>query len=169
MTAPDEPEADGVVVLGVDPGLVCTGYGAIRICGRKPRLVQAGVFRVPRADPLPQRLCALFDDLTGLIDELRPSVLAIEEVFSHVRYPKTAIVMGHARGVLLLAAARAGVEVAEYAPTRIKAAVTGHGGADKESVGRSVVHALSLSAMPSPSDVTDALAVALCHAGRMGR
>ncbi|MGE0431123.1 MAG: crossover junction endodeoxyribonuclease RuvC [Planctomycetota bacterium] len=165
----DATAANSFLVLGVDPGLVCTGYGAIRVSGLRFSLVEAGVVRPDSDAPMPDRLRTLHDDIAALIGELQPDAMAIEEVFSHVQYPKTAIIMGHARGVLLLAAAMHNVPVLEYSPARIKQSVTGHGRATKESVARSIVSALKLTATPEPADVTDALAVALCHANAVGR
>ena len=170
MAATDSEESGaGLLVLGIDPGLNCTGYGAVRVQHNRVQLVEAGVIRPLSSAAIEVRLRTLHAELAALVAELRPDAMAVEEVFSHVQYPKTAIIMGHARGVLLLAAALHDVPVIEYSPARIKQSVTGHGRATKESVGRSVATALSLAAVPEPADVTDALAVALCHANAVAR
>lgn len=148
-------------VLGIDPGLTATGYGLVR-SGNPERAVSAGVIRTSPDLPLAERLALLFDGLTGLISEHRPEVVALETVFTN-RNLNTAISVGRASGVAILAAARAGLQVSEYAPTAVKAAVTGDGTARKQAVGAMVARLLHLDAPPSPADAADALAVALCH------
>ena len=160
---PNEAAAP-LIVLGVDPGLGITGYGAVRLDGRMPRVVEAGVMRSKAANQLPERLLTLHREFDALVREIQPSAVAVEDIYSRVKFPRTSIVMGHARGVLLLAAAAAGVDVFTYTATRVKQSVTGNGRAAKDQVARSVVNALSLSQVPQPADVTDALAIALCHA-----
>lgn len=148
-------------VLGIDPGLTVTGYGLVEGHPR-PSAIAAGVIRTGADQPLGRRLAALHRDLVALIDEYRPEEIALETVFTN-RNLNTAISVGRASGVAILAAAQAGIEVAEYAPTAIKAAVTGDGGAGKAAVAAMVARLLRLSEPPAPADAADGLAVALCH------
>lgn len=152
-------------ILGIDPGLRVSGYAVIedRRDGPGPRIVEAGVIRVPTDLPLTGRLHHLHAETLELIREHRPSMMAVEELFSHYERPKTAILMGHARGVLLLAAAECGLSVASYLPTRVKKMTTGSGSANKAQMQRAIQVQFQLSAAPEPADVADALAVALCH------
>jgi crossover junction endodeoxyribonuclease RuvC len=149
-------------VLGVDPGLTTTGYGVIERTLDGPRLRAVGVIRTPSRDPVERRLCELYDDLSGVIADHGPVVVAIERVFTN-RNLQTAISVGRASGVVLLAAARAGLAVHEYSPTQVKSAVAGWGSAEKRQVQRMVGQRLGLSELPTPADAADALAVALCH------
>jgi len=159
-------------ILGIDPGLQRTGYGLIDVAGGAAALVEAGVVRADARKSLEARLAEIYDGVSSAIRELRPDVVAVEELFSTYSHPKTAILMGHARGVIFLAAAEAGVPVASYSPNRIKQAVTNSGHADKRQVQRAVQAAFRLPKPPHPPDVADALAIALCHwrmAGHGGR
>jgi len=151
-------------VIGIDPGLNATGYGVIEFRAEKAGLVEAGVIRCGRAQQanLPKRLHALFDELRQVIDEFQPETMCLEEVYSHTDYPRTAILMGHARGVICLAAQLAGVPVVSISAKRIKQSVTGNGNASKMQVQRSVQQYFSLDCVPHPPDVADALAAALC-------
>ena len=154
-------------VLGIDPGSRITGYGCIDTAGSAPSLIEAGVFRLGESSvPLPQRLSVLQDDLSDAIRRLSPDLVAVESVFSHTSWPAAALVMAHARGVVLLLAQRAGVELAEIPPAEIKKAVTGSGRASKAQVRAAVEHALSPGAPLSPADVSDALAAALAAPAR---
>lgn len=148
-------------VLGIDPGLTRTGYGLVRR-GRGTEAVAAGVIRTDPAQPMAARLLELERDLTAVIAEHAPDVVAIERVFTN-RNRQTAIAVGRASGVVLLAAARAGLEVAEYSPNQVKLAVTGDGSAPKAAVAAMVARRLSLPGVDGPADVADALAVAMCH------
>lgn len=148
-------------VLGIDPGLTRTGFGLVR-SGHPPRAVAVGVVRTRPGPDTAARLGELFDDLTALVDEHGPDVMAIERVFTN-RNHQTAMSVARASGVALLVAARAGIPVAEYTPTKVKLAVTGDGAADKRMVGDMVVRRLGLAEVPRPADAADALAVALCH------
>lgn len=148
-------------VLGIDPGLTATGYGLVR-GGQKPAAVAAGVIRTGPDRPIGERLADLHRELTDLIREYQPDTVSLETVFTN-RNLNTAISVGRASGVAILASAQAGLEVAEYVPTAIKAAVTGDGGADKAAVAAMVARLLSLSEPPRPADAADGLAVALCH------
>ncbi|MDO8667168.1 MAG: crossover junction endodeoxyribonuclease RuvC [Gemmatimonadales bacterium] len=158
-----------MIVLGVDPGSTATGYGVIERSGPGPhRLIECGVVRAPARAPLEQRLAAIFEALTDLIARHRPDAMAIEDVFV-AKNVRSALVLGHARGVILLAAARAGVPVATYPPAVIKKAVVGAGAATKEQVQRMIMQLLRLKTAPSPSDAADGVAVALTHSLRAGR
>ena len=151
-------------ILGIDPGLQRTGYGLIDTApGGGAQLVEAGVIRADAKKPLEIRLQEIYDSLVGVFQEFRPDVAVVEQLFSTYAHPRTAILMGHARGVIFLAAAGAGVPVTSYAPNRIKQAVTNSGHADKRQVQRAVQQAFGLKKAPQPADVADALAIALCH------
>lgn len=150
-------------VLGVDPGLRITGYACIEPGPIRPLIIEAGVFRLPRTHAtLAQRLDELDRDFTALLQRTSPQVVAIEGLFAHYKHPATAIIMGHGRGVLLLAAQRAGLSILELKPTQVKKSLTGFGGADKAQVQRAVQAECGLPAPPSPPDLADALAIALC-------
>lgn len=152
-------------VVGVDPGLNITGYGVIERQSSGTALIEAGVIRLPRSqgNNLPLRLESLFKGVQEVIEEFRPAALCLEEVYSHADYPRTAILMGHARGVICLAARLAGIPVFHLSAKRIKQSVTGNGNASKSQVQRAVQQRFSLSLPPKPPDVADALAVALCY------
>jgi crossover junction endodeoxyribonuclease RuvC len=151
-------------VLGIDPGLRVTGYGLVRTRGARVSVVEAGVVRSDAKDTLADRVRTIYLQLRDILRELEPDVIAVEDLYSHYRHPVTSILMGHARGVLFLAAAEAGLPVESYGATRIKKALTGSGRASKEQVQRMVQSTLRLETLPEPPDVSDALAVALCHA-----
>jgi crossover junction endodeoxyribonuclease RuvC len=152
-------------VIGIDPGLNITGYGVVVSRGTDVKLVEAGVIRLPpsHGENLPDRLESLFRELQQVMDEFKPQAMCLEEVYSHADYPRTAILMGHARGVICLAAKLAGIPVLSFSAKRVKQAVTGNGNASKLQVQRSVQHFFELSQTPHPPDVADALAVALCY------
>ena len=154
-----------VRIVGIDPGLNITGYGVIEVEGFQVRLSEAGIIRLPSSASrsLPARLEKLFQELQALLKEFRPRTLCLEEVYSHAIFPRTAILMGHARGVICLAARMAGVPVVSFSPKRIKQSVTGNGNASKLQVQRSVGHFFSLRQTPHPPDVADAIAAALCY------
>ncbi len=158
-------------VLGIDPGLSLTGYGCVDLDpsgGRaEPRLVEAGVLRLSSRAPLARRLGQLYDDLTGLLDALHPGIMVVEQIFSHYRHVRTAILMGHARGVVLLAGAVRGVAVDELLPTEVKKAIVGDGHASKVQVQEAVMWQCRLASPPQPPDVADAIAIALCAARRL--
>ncbi len=151
-------------VCGVDPGLNRTGYGVIRVdaSGRRTALVEAGVIRTAAEADLADRLAELARAMDEVLAEHPPDLVGLEQLYSHYRHPRTAILMGHARGVLLLSAARAGVSVVSLSPARIKRTLTGNGRANKGQMQRAVMATLNLSELPEPSDVADALAIALC-------
>ena len=153
-------------VFGIDCGTEITGFGVVETCdtGREPRMVSLvmGGIRLPKGDSLPKRLDHVFQELTCQLENWRPDVVAVEEVFYSVN-AKSALKLGQVRGVALLAAARQGLPVAEYAPLRIKSSVVGYGLAQKEQVGFMVARLLGLAEPPQPADAADALAIAICH------
>jgi crossover junction endodeoxyribonuclease RuvC len=153
-------------VVGIDPGLNVTGYAVVepaRGTGRA-RVAEAGIIRAG-ADrrSLPSRLEVLYQGVVELLDAFPPGALALEQVHSHWKHPRTAILMAHARGVIVLAASLKGVPVVGYAAARIKKTLTGSGRAPKEQMQRAVRTELGLEQLPEPHDVADACAVALCH------
>lgn len=150
-------------VLGVDCGSELTGYGVVeQRNGRGLTCLSAGVIRLRGRDPLPRRLARVFEELGAIIRAHRPDMVAIEDVF-HALNAKSALKLGHVRGVAMLAAAAQGLEVAEYAPLAIKSAVVGYGKAEKAQVQQMVKCLLNLEEIPEPADVADALAIAICH------
>ncbi len=150
-------------ILGIDPGLNTTGYGVIETLGSRVRLVEAGVVRSSRSDPLARKIQAIHEGVREVIEAFRPGAMALEELYSHYDRPTTAILMGHARGAICLAAAQAGIEVHPYAATKIKKMLTGNGHAAKDQMQRAIKLQLSLKQYPDPPDVADSLAIALCH------
>jgi len=151
-----------MLIFGIDPGSERTGYGCIESDGRRHRLVACGTVSSPADTPFPGRLQAIHEGLTVLLHEHRPSCVAIENIF-HAKNVRSALRLGHARGVALLAASAAGVPVVEYTPAEIKRAVVGFGRAEKQQVGQMVKLLLALDAVPTPHDAADALAIAICH------
>jgi len=149
-------------VLAVDPGLRTSGYAVVVRQGRELIVHDAGVFTAESDLPLPDRLGQLYSDIESLLQEHEPDMMAVEELYAHYKHPRTAILMGHARGVFLLAAARRGVAVLGFSATRVKKSLTGSGRASKEQIQRAVMKQLKLSKLPRPSDVADALAIAMC-------
>jgi len=152
-------------VLGIDPGTSVTGYGVVETGNGAPglgRLVECGVIRFARRTSLPDRLAELHDGITELIQRLRPATLALEDAFYH-KNVRTTLVLGQARGVVLLAAAQAHLTIAEYAPATVKKSVVGAGGAGKGQVGAMVARLLRLTRAPHPADAADGVAVALTH------
>ncbi len=152
-----------MIVLGVDPGSQRTGYGAIEGDGRRHRLLTKGAISPASRAPLPDRLRVVHQGIAQLIQTLRPDLLAVEDCF-HAVNTRTALVLGHVRGVVLLAGAQAGVPIREFSPATIKAQITGFGRAEKRQVAMMVSRLLELPADLEPGDATDALAVALCLA-----
>src|SRR6516225_1128232 len=152
-------------IIGIDPGLNLTGYGIVEHYGDEIILLEAGVIRLPRrqGNNLASRLESLFKELQEVIREFRPGTLCLEEVYSHSGYPLTSILMGHARGVICLAAQLEGISVVSISAKRIKQSVTGTGNASKLQVQRAVQNFFSLHRTPHPPDVADALAAALCY------
>jgi crossover junction endodeoxyribonuclease RuvC len=155
-------------ILGVDPGLNITGYGCVELRddAPDPALIEGGVFRFKSSQSMPVRLVQLHEDLAGVLKELSPDLVVVEQLFSHYQHVRTSILMGHARGVVLMTAQLHGIETGELMPTEIKKAVTGHGHATKAQMQRAVMAQCNLSAVPEPPDLADAIAIALCAARR---
>lgn len=163
-------------ILGIDPGLRVTGYAClerkIEPAGRALRsgarggwraeLIEAGVIRLKPAASVSDRLCELDRDLGEIIERVRPAAVAVEKLYAHYKHPTTAIIMGHARGVVLLAIRRAGLELVELGATEVKKSLTGNGHAGKQQMQEGVRSQLGLKARPEPADVADAMAIALC-------
>lgn len=154
-------------ILGIDPGLHLCGYACIEVDGNTENLIEAGVIRIRPGLPLAIRLNQIAEDIQTILDRFTPQVVAVEELYSHYAHPRTAILMGHARGVILQKMAAAGVEVKSFSATRIKKSLTGNGRASKEQVQRTIQTLLALPEMPEPPDVADAIAAALCCATMM--
>ncbi len=159
--------AETVRILGIDPGLRLTGYAVVEAApGRwDPGLVEAGVIRLDAEASVERRLVQLRDDLREVLDELKPDRAAVETLFAHVKHPRTAILMGHARGVILMELAGAGLPIQQLTATAVKKSLTGGGHASKGQVQKAVQSQLGLAELPTPFDVADAIAIALC-AGR---
>ena len=149
-------------IFGIDPGSERTGYGCVETDGRRHHLVTCGAIAAPPSDTFPNRLARIHTELSALLASCRPDCVAIESLF-HAANVRSALKLGHARGVAMLAAVEAGCAVVEYTPAEIKRAVVGYGRAEKQQVGHMVKLLLGLSATPSPHDAAEALAVAICH------
>jgi len=153
----------GVRIVGIDPGLNITGYGVIEVTAGAPALIEAGVVRSRRQDTMPQRIEQIYDGVADVLQSLRPAAVSLEELFSHYERPRTAILMGHARGAICLAAAKAEIAVTSYAATKVKKMLTGNGRAPKSQMQLAICREFALAQAPEPPDVADALAIALCH------
>ena len=151
-----------MLVLGIDPGTAITGYGLVRDDDEELALITCGAITTSADQPLPQRLAAIYERLSALIAEHRPQAVVVEQLFFS-RNVRTALAVGQARGVALLAAAHAKVPVYEYTPLQVKQAVAGYGRADKAQVQEMVRLLLKLDVVPQPDDAADAVAVAVCH------
>ena len=156
-------------ILGIDPGLRLTGYGVIDYSPLRPRLVDGGVIRLAAKSPLADRLGELDKELGELMQEYQPQIVAVEQLYAHYAHPRTAILMGHARGVILAAAVRQGARVEHFSANRIKQSLVGHGHAGKQQVQRAIQSLWNLPKLPAPPDVADALAIALCCGRQMLR
>ncbi len=154
-----------MIVLGIDPGIANTGYGVVRSEGARLDAIQHGVIATPAATALEQRLVELYADLCGLIDQFSPDALAVEDLYFGANVV-SAMAVGQARGVVLLAAGQRGVPVRSYTPQQVKAAVCGSGRAQKQQVQRMVARLLGMPAPPKPDHAADALAVAVCDTSR---
>ncbi len=154
-------------ILGVDPGSQRTGYGCIETEGNRYHVVDCGAITVPARIPLAEKLLVLYRGLAELLTRHRPDVVAIENLF-YARNARSALVLGHVRGALMLAAAEAGVTICEYTAAEVKQAVVGYGRAEKRQVQQMVALLLGMDQPPAPLDVSDALAVAVCHAHSNG-
>jgi crossover junction endodeoxyribonuclease RuvC len=159
-----DPRSAEARVVGIDPGLNITGYAVVEPSPRGAFVVEAGVIRPgSRCQALGDRLVWIHRGIVEVLDAFPPAAVALEQVHSHVKHPRTAILMAHARGVIVLAAAQSNTPVVGYAPTRIKKTLTGSGRAPKSQVQHAIMAELGLDRLPEPNDVADACAVALCH------
>ena len=150
-----------MIVLGVDPGTAVTGYGVVKGEGAAPpQLLECGVIRTKPREPLAFRLLSIFEGITDILERHRPHCVCVEDVF-YARNVRTTVVLGHARGVIMLAAAKAGLEVHEFPPAEIKKAVVGSGAASKAQVQFMVARLLRLKTVPEPADAADGVAAAL--------
>jgi crossover junction endodeoxyribonuclease RuvC len=150
-------------ILGIDPGLNTTGYGVIIVTAGKVRLREAGVIHSNRGKTLAHRVKEIYDGVREVIETFSPEVMALEQIYTHYDRPKTATLMGHARGCICLAAAQSNIEVVSYAATQVKKLLTGSGRATKDQMQRAIKLELGLDQYPDPPDVADALALAICH------
>jgi len=158
-----------MIICGIDPGLRVCGYAVVEHEAGRDRLLEAGVFRADAKASLADRLVQIGDDMRAVLERFGPHIVAVEELYAHYKHPRTAILMGHARGVILLRAVEAGAAVQHFAASRIKKSLTGSGRAGKAQMQRAIRSALELATMPEPADVADAIAVALCCANAQGR
>ena len=162
-STPSRAPAPGRVV-GIDPGLNVTGYAVLEPGQNRPRVLEAGVIRVKGASAsLGARLDTVYRGILEILEAFPPSAMALEQVHSHAKFPRSALLLAHARGVICLAAERRGVPITGYAATRIKKTLTGSGRAPKEQMQHAIRVELGLDKLPEPHDVADACAVALCH------
>ncbi|ODM25980.1 crossover junction endodeoxyribonuclease RuvC [Clostridium sp. Bc-iso-3] len=152
-----------MIIMGIDPGFAITGYGIVKYEGNRFTSVDYGAITTESSMDLPKRLLILYNGLKEIIEKYRPEAISIEELFFNKNI-KTALAVGHGRGVAVLAAAQSGVEVFEYTPLQVKQSIVGYGRAEKTQVQQMVKAILNLPAIPKPDDVADALAVAVCHA-----
>jgi crossover junction endodeoxyribonuclease RuvC len=158
--------SSATIILGIDPGLQRTGYAVVAgpATSGDPALVEAGVIRLPRQQPLAERLMELETSLATILDLHHPHAVACEELYSHYKHPRTAILMAHARGVILALAARRGLAIVSVAATNAKKLLTGNGHASKRQIQQAVAATLHLLRLPEPPDVADAIAIALAGA-----
>lgn len=156
-------------VLGIDPGLRLTGYGLVALThgDLEPQLVEAGVIRLDAKLSIEDRLAQLHTDLMETIEQLQPNRLAVERLYAHYKHPRTAILMAHARGVILLAARQHGISIEHLPSTTVKRAITGYGHASKHQVQRAVQAQCRLPELPNPPDVADAIGIAITLARRL--
>lgn len=151
-----------MLVLGIDPGTATTGYGVVDYRSGKEKLITYGTINTPAGMKMHLRLCIINQEIDRLIAEYKPDAVAVEEIFYH-KNSKTVITVAQSRGVALMTAASAGVEVAEYTPLQVKQSVVGYGNAEKKQVQIMVQKILSMQQIPRPDDAADALAIAICH------
>ena len=156
-----------MIIFGVDPGSMHTGYGCIQMSGSRLRVLASGVISPPTRETFSKKLLSIYVGLSKLLIEHEPEVVAVEDLF-YARNARSASKLGHVRGVVMLAAAEAGMPVAEYLPTQVKQAVVGYGRAEKQQVRDMVMLLLGLDSPPEKLDISDALAVAICHAHSVG-
>ena len=155
-------------ILGIDPGLHLTGYGVVEFRGMTPKLIDGGVLRFNAKQSISARLVELEKELSALINEAKPDRVAVEKIYSHYAHPQTAVLMGHARGVILLCVERAKLQLVELPANSVKKNLTGNGHASKGQMQRSVQGLFKLKELPEPPDVADAIAIALCGGRESG-
>ena len=151
-----------MIVLGIDPGLVQTGYGLIKVDSKDNQVIDYGTISTNAKDRLALRLLAIYNDLISVINKYKPSVMAIEEVF-YGKNVKSALLLGHARGVSMICAAKYNIPVYEYSARKVKQSITGNGNAHKSQIKFMIMKELNLKNFNAPIDASDALAIALCH------
>ncbi len=151
-------------ILGIDPGLQVCGYACLDIDADKEKLIEAGVIRTDSGAALQEKLNRIGEDTESLLKSFRPGIVSVEQLYAHYAHPRTAILMGHARGVILQKCAAAAIEVRSFSATRIKKSITGNGRASKGQIQRTIQTILSLPELPEPNDVADAIAAAICCA-----
>jgi crossover junction endodeoxyribonuclease RuvC len=154
------------MILGIDPGLNTTGYAVLESTDSGPVLREAGIIKSSEkrsAAEMADRLKVLYDGVIEVIDQYSVTVMAVEQLYAHYEHPRTAILMGHARGAIMLAGAQRGIDVQSYAATRIKKIITGNGRASKEQMQLTMLREFHLKELPEPHDVADAMGIALCH------
>ena len=160
---PFAERGEHIRTLGIDPGLNTTGYAVVETRNGRIDLVEAGVIRGRERGSLSGRLKEIYEGLCDVLGSLKPSALSIEELYSHYERPRTAILMGHARGVICLAATQHELTIHSYAATQVKRLLTGSGRAPKSQMQNAICREFGLSSPPEPPDVADAMAIALCH------
>lgn len=151
-------------ILGIDPALGITGYGLIELSGSDLKVIEAGIISSNAKNKIEKRLSEIYIKIAKLIEDTKPHVAILEELYSHYKHPRTSIIMGHARGIICLAIEEKKVPLINYPSTRIKKSITGKGHASKQQVQRTIANLLNLKSLPEPVDVTDALALAVTHA-----
>ena len=149
-------------IIGIDPGLLCTGFGILDISGNEFSVVDYGVVKTNSKDPLNIRLKTIYEDLEYIINRYKPSVMSIEQIF-YGKNVKAALLLGHARGIPMLLSANNGLPLFEFSARKIKQSLTGNGNATKEQVQFMVKNLLSMDKIPEPIDASDALAIAICY------
>jgi crossover junction endodeoxyribonuclease RuvC len=164
----ERPAAFGRRVLGIDPGLVDTGYGVLERGPRGIALLASGVVRTDAGLPLEARLSLVYDGMAEVLDHHAPAVVVLEDLYTEYRFPRTAILMAHARGVICLAARQRGITVITLPPATVKRAITASGAASKAQIQHAVQRMLRLDRLPRPSHIADALALALTGLSRIG-
>jgi len=151
-----------MIILGIDPGLINTGFGIISIQDNKPSLVDYGIISPNRKDSTPNRLFTIYSDVLELIGNYNPTIFSIEDVFYSKNF-KSALMLGQARGAAILAAAKFNIPIFEYSARKVKQSITGNGNADKTQLQYMIKNIFKLKELPTPLDASDALAIALCH------
>ena len=151
-----------MIVIAIDPGLRTSGYAVVSHVGIETKVIDAGTIKADPKLPMAHRIQQIYNDIAHLLSLYEADVLAVEQLYAHYKFPKTSILMGHARAMFLLAAAQKNVPVVDFAATKIKKSLTGNGRASKSQMQHAVATQLGLATIPEPADVADALAIALC-------